>query len=171
MPNHITNRITVDTQEEMDAILAKYRSKDSELDFNKICPMPPDVLDSLNSKGVAGQMPLWYRWCCDNWGTKWNNYNFSNMGEIITFQTAWSRVIPIVLAISKDFPKSDILYEYSDEDIGYQCGKLIAQNGKIVLHAEFEGGGEEAYKMAFELHPGIEEDYKLVNGKYQYVEE
>lgn len=45
MPNWITNRVTLHgaDQKEIDKVITFLRSKDSEVDFNKINPMPPEI--------------------------------------------------------------------------------------------------------------------------------
>ena len=72
--------------------------------------------DGYNSGG--------YDWCCRNWGTKWNAGDtcFSQKGGRLTydFDTAWCSPMPVILKLSKMFPKCDInllaSYEGGEDD-------------------------------------------------------
>jgi hypothetical protein len=50
----------------------------------------------------------WYEWCCNNWNTKWNVYNFNPITNFlrnyIEFNTAWSHVEPVLLKLNQLFP-------------------------------------------------------------------
>jgi hypothetical protein len=116
----------------------------------------------------------WYNWSCNNWGTKWNAYQTPDQrdeSDTIFFQTAWSAPLPVIEALSKKFPDLTFEIEWADEDTGSNTGWFRYKNGVVILNCEFENGSIGAYEMAFKLRPGLEEDYKLIDGNYQYSEE
>jgi len=69
-----------------------------------------DALHEQNEKDYG--YPSWYEWCVDNWGTKWGIYDCWTLEEVsevnpleaiqtISFQTAWSPPIPILIKLSQ----------------------------------------------------------------------
>ncbi len=112
----------------------------------------------------------WYEWSIENWGTKWNSSECEKVSEsVYDFQTAWSGVSGLIEKMSKAFPTVKILYKYSDEDTGHNCGVGEYLNGEVSFR-KLEGGSKESYEMAFELRPDRKEDYKLVGETYEYFE-
>lgn len=112
----------------------------------------------------------WYEWSIQNWGTKWNSSDCEKISEnTFDFITAWSGVPNIIETMSKECPSVKIVYKYSDEDTGHNCGIGEYQNGELYFR-RLEGGSKEAYDMAFELRPDRKENYQLVGDKYEYVE-
>lgn len=74
----------------------------------------------------------WYDFACKNWGTKWNACHTYYVDEYnIEFDTAWSTPIHIFEEISKKY-NTRVEVEYADEDIGYNCGTMIFENGELV---------------------------------------
>jgi len=114
----------------------------------------------------------WYDWRCDHWGTKWNVYDCNKLSDHqFEFDTAWSGVPEMILAISKQFPSIKIEYKYADEDTGYNCGCYEFESGREQSVYIPEGGSKEAYDIAFELRPNYAENYELVDGQYEYKED
>lgn len=116
----------------------------------------------------------WYDWCCENWGTKWNAYSQNderNNANTIYFQTAWSSPIELIAELSTKFPLVTFQLDYADEDSGSNTGKITMCNGVNLEVIQPEGQSKEGYDIYFELHPDSINDYKFVNGKYQYVDE
>lgn len=64
----------------------------------------------------------WYEWHVQNWGTKWNAYDFGGNGNSLTFLTAWSAPHPILEKLSELYPEIGITHKWADEDIGQNCG-------------------------------------------------
>lgn len=97
----------------------------------------------------------WYTWCIDNWGTKWNSCRLDTAprGEMsaLTFETAWDPALPIILELSKKFPKEPFAFLWADEDIGCHVGYMMCTNGKIDYKGTFEDGSEDALKLAKDL--------------------
>lgn len=67
------------------------------------------------------------------WGTEHNAFNtrISNRNNKIFFDTAWSHPRPIYIELSKKNPCTLFKIEYASEDLGYNCGKIFIENGKI----------------------------------------
>ena len=118
MPNHVSNKLTVDgATKEVNRFL-KHMGKG--FDFEKVIPMPDALSQTKN--------PNWYDWCCENWDTKWNAYDVKRDvgthkhvgGKYVTydFLTAWSPPEKIVEKLRKDWPQLDIHGGYVGE--GYE---------------------------------------------------
>ena len=136
-------------------------------DLNKVVPQLPDVLESCNNN-EPGINPHWYDWRIQHWGTKWNTYSHKKIDEkTYIFETAWSGIPEIIRLMSIKYPSLLILYQYADEDTGYNCGEFIYQNGKYDDDSPINGS-TEAYEIAFRLRPYLKEDYVLVDGEYKY---
>lgn len=126
------------------------------------------------AKGIKNYLKYgtacWYDWAIKNWGTKWNAYGCEKIDDnIFQFRTAWSGVPYLIHELSYKFPEVEFYYEWSDEDTGSNCGTGKYLNGVIEKHI-FENQSKESYDLAFKLHPGSKENYKLVDGEYKYIE-
>ena len=98
--------------------------------------------------------PNWYDWCCEHWNTKWNAYeclSVDPMDRRLEFLTAWSSVPPIVEAISRKFPDTVITYRWADENIGYNVGEVVLQDGRYLEDRSPEEGTKAAYDLAAEI--------------------
>jgi hypothetical protein len=116
----------------------------------------------------------WYGWALENWGTKWNAYGQNDQrtkDNVIYFQTACSSPIDLISELSKQFPTVEILLDYADEDSGSNTGKIIFKAGSELERFNPESQSKESYDIYFELNPDRLSDYKLVDNKYEYVEE
>ena len=146
-------------------------------DFNKVIPQPENIFN-----GDLGQAeeemcrregrPTWYEWNRENWGTKWNSYSLNREDDnVFTFETAWSAVPGIIEKMSLEFPNVEFLYDYADEDTGYNCGMYRFKNGLQNKNIPV-GGSKEAYDLAFLLRPNYKEMYvwNEEKGKYGYKE-
>lgn len=138
----------------------------SEADFNTFI----QCLKNYRKHGNTS----WYEWSLENWGTKWNAYGQNderNTEDTIYFQTAWSCPIELIQEVSRMFPLVKLHLAYADEDSGSNAGKITFENGEATEVNQPEGQSTEAYDIYFELHPDSKENYKLVEGKYEYVDE
>ena len=81
----------------------------------------------------------WYGWRNANWGTKWDAVVVSADGLSIIFDTAWDCPMPIIERIAKALKNYTFALEYADENIGYNCGAYIFQDGKQGLGADMSG--------------------------------
>ena len=94
----------------------------------------------------------WYDWRINNWGSKWSAYNTEIVEDnTIEFNTAWSDVKPIILALSEKFPDVEMKYQWSDEDIGCNMGDVTFKDGECVDSIEFEACSKEAFEFAAEM--------------------
>lgn len=94
----------------------------------------------------------WYDWCCENWGTKWNASECTEVDEnakSISFQTAWSTPFPVMKRLSEMFPNIEIRTEFADEDIGQNCGMYTFKGGEII--SEWNPAEGETNKEALEF--------------------
>lgn len=111
--------------------------------------------------------PDWYDWSIKNWGTKWNAYGFdeytpkdvSGTDPTVTFQTAWSAPHPILQKLSEMYPDIYFEHAWADENIGYNCGRKIYENGECVQ--EYYPDGVEAYRFANEVWGFEDEDEEM----------
>ena len=93
------------------------------IDFNKVIPEP----EYKNNTD-------WYDWRIQNWGTKWNAYEYVKTGNEneLYFLTAWSAPKEIYESLTKKFPNLTIEVDYADENMVYNCGKMVFENGEMV---------------------------------------
>ena len=74
----------------------------------------------------------WYKWCNDNWGTKWDVSQFSHDEDTMIFETAWDFAEPDFIELSKKFPEATFLCKFADESIRENSGIMKIENGKII---------------------------------------
>ena len=74
----------------------------------------------------------WYKWCNDNWGTKWDVSQFSHDEDTMIFETAWDFAEPVFIELSKKFPEATFLCKFADESIRENSGIMKIENGKII---------------------------------------
>lgn len=89
------------------------------------------------------------------WGTKWNACDgFINKNEEVEFDTAWSTPEPLMIKLSEKFPEDRIEVHYADEDIGYNCGYYVLQNGKVIVDVNRDdlNNNEEDGSVKFALN-------------------
>ena len=139
MPNHTTNILTVPNYKgSLKKLLAPY-TKDDELDFEKIIPMPEEL--KIEASSSASLKPAqdenlkkfgfkdWYEWSIAKWGTKWDAYDTNIRKDSVFFQTAWSPPVPVIKELSKLINK-ELRLIYSDEG-GCFAGELkVYPDGK-----------------------------------------
>lgn len=88
MPNWCENRVYLEAPEsEIQSILEACRGEEKNL-LSYLRPEPE------HPESEAGEMPSWYDWRVDNWGTKWEvNADAYSHGEgwvNIAFDSAWA---------------------------------------------------------------------------------
>lgn len=83
--------------------------------------------DGYNSGG--------YRWCNENWGTKWNFVRAvvsSTARQVVFgFETAWSPPTPVIEKMSAMFPKLKFVLCYFEGGMQFQ-GKCVFKGGEMV---------------------------------------
>lgn len=90
----------------------------------------------VSNRRVHGQS-TWYRWCPQNWGTKWDAYDVLPTEEAsgrrtFRFTTAWAPPLPVIAEASRCFPELTFDLEWSDE--GGPWGREIFRGGSSVAH-------------------------------------
>jgi len=122
----------------------------------------------------------WYEWCRQNWGTKWNAYGYDYIDfhpskNVLQFNTAWANVPEILQLLSEKFPNVEFKYEFADEDIGVNAGRLGFLNGEVEYEDIPDNHSKEAFDMAFDIMGCSPEDYELAyseeSGTYEYQPE
>jgi len=130
MPNWCFNRVEICGEpEEMDEFRELVKSKESAFDFNKIVPMPKELVNTTKGSNHVVSEELiekygadnWYDWSVSNWGVKWNidiseEQDVQDEGDYIqyTFDTAWGPPHEIFNAIRKKFPDLGISWFYDE---------------------------------------------------------
>jgi hypothetical protein len=94
---------------------------------------------ALNESDCSDKANHWYKWNVDHWGTKWDVTNASldildtNPAEYLarlSFETAWDAPIPVLKAMSEQYPTLDFSLEWWEEGAGVQ-GEVNAHGGKV----------------------------------------
>lgn len=115
----------------------------------------------------------WYDWSIKHWGTKWNAYRTQipdpDIAEVY-FDTAWSPVPQIMLALTEQYPEFIFDYEYAEEQPGYFAGHYLFEGGRLVTHNIYDTDSKENYEMCFKLW-GCEDEFKFneKTGTYEYI--
>lgn len=114
----------------------------------------------------------WYTWRIENWGTKWNTYEYRQLDEnTIEFQTAWSGIPDAVAKVAAKFSNVQIEYKYADENISCNVGHFLFR-GEECTDLSPEDGSPEAWALVFDLGVAIEEDYvQQPDGTWKYRED
>ena len=133
--------------------------KDMSEEDRKLFDLGKRAFENIQNYGA----PTWYEWSVDNWGTKWNAYDFDyDKDKTIYFNTAWSAPHNILQALSEKYPEVQLEHSWADEDIGYNVGERIYQGGETAYENIPAGGSKEAMDMAFSVRECSPEDYGLV---------
>jgi hypothetical protein len=140
MPNWCNNTIRLyNCDEPFDQVVKDYLTTEDDeifLDFNKIIPMPEELKNTTSPtpKDIDKELQKtlvkkygadnWYDWSLQNWGTKWNCSDAFINESGMSFTTAWSPPLPVIVALAKKLNK-DLRMTYIEEGMGF-CGEFIA---------------------------------------------
>jgi len=140
MPNHVTNKLCITgPKKDREAFLATLKKPGygerpaGEFCFHQTVPMPSDISrDNLSFDEMERNPRNWYRWSCDNWGTKWCNYETSpvevgSKSVKVEFRTAWSPPDAWMIRASELFPTLKFCNKWKDE--GGPSGTHTYRNG------------------------------------------
>lgn len=156
--------------------------KESEEIFLKACPninrneweLGKTAFQNEQKYGAA----TGYEWHINNWGSKWSAYRTEMLDDsTIQFNTAWSDVKPVILALSQKFPDVEMNYQWADEDIGVNMGDATFKNGECIDEIQFQNSSKEAYEFAADLwevdleEEGLAFDEKTGTYEYQDMDE
>lgn len=102
----------------------------------------------------------WYSWRTENWGTKWNSYDYRLVEDSANrfsfqFDTAWSTPFPVLEQLIKRFPDIDVSCTGFDEGHCFYT-KLYGYKGVCILleritprNNSWTDTWREAYKKAY----------------------
>lgn len=158
-------------QKEGLAAYADYISKNnqSEQHYRKRHPEITDEVWAMGKQSYENFQkygaPTWYEWSNKHWGTKWNAYEDGEMEctdrvRMLSFQTAWSMPLPILLKLSEMMPDAKLSVHWADEDIGRNCGTLTIQNGDVIS-AFLPDWSKESVEFAASVWGRSPEDFHL----------
>ena len=133
MPNWCQNEI-VFTHESKEKVDGLEEAVQKEKILNYLRPMPHF------EEGDGG----WYPWCIENWGTKWDVENMSQLlsskditlrgkktwSLLYLFGSAWSPPKDAILHISKDFSELEFTLSFWEGGNGFK-GMFKCKDGKI----------------------------------------
>ena len=127
------------------------------------------ALDNYEKYGAKD----WYDWRIKNWGTLWNAQDalihFRDKTNIY-FSTKWNAPLPVIDALSKQYPGLTFDFEFADEDIGYNTGKITVKNGEIIKGGIFDDSSKQAYELYFSLCGGKDKyRFNAKTGTYEYI--
>ena len=134
MPNHCYNVLTItgkkqELQEFKEYAKGVYpwdKDEQEELSCAKFIPPPQEAIDNYGKVG--------YDWCNKHWGTKWGCYNIDvQLGDrqlVYTFDSAWSPPIPVIDAMSKQYPTLKFHLWYRECGMGF-AGHYVLLGGKV----------------------------------------
>lgn len=157
MPNWCENELTITGPEKEIAAFVEYNGED--LDFNKYVPYPEHFteMDRIAEQYMKDHPDDWmnrpkdgynsggYEWCIQNWGTKCNanqgSTTINPRSVFFSFDTAWSPPIPVVKAMSKQFPKLKFKIKYWEGGAAYR-GSAILKADDIISKSVFQYRGQ-----------------------------
>lgn len=165
MANYIQNRFIINgTSEEVAQVLAFIKGEKGAIDFNSILPEPKGIENASAEIDWIFRFRYGYssnrEWREDNWGTLTNAVEIKLDANVLEFKTTWNAPFEIVDRIAECFPAMEFIHQWSEEEIGFNCGECVFKNGGLVNLNGFEDFSEEAYELAFQLWPGKEEEYR-----------
>lgn len=92
-----------------------------------------NLIKALENQYKYGCMS-WYDWAPENWGTKWNAYDFDakrSDENNVFFDTAWNAPLKWFQELAKRFPNEIFSLSWADEDSGANCGVATAHHGVV----------------------------------------
>lgn len=120
----------------------------TNIDFNKICPMPDALKEDVIPNVVKEN------WCLANWGVRENAFDTQipeeNKADVF-FDTANGTVEGLIKELSATHPECTFEYEYADTEAGSFAGKCKFVNGQSIFQEQYPAGSKEGYEMYFNL--------------------
>ena len=149
---HYHHHLTITGPEiEKGCFLACFSQDDTgrtNFDFDKLIPQPEHIKENArtNYQDDGVNLPDWYVWRCQNWGTGRNacctELTSKGAAILLVFYTEFQPPVPIFEELARRFPNLRIEGTWTETDYRYG-GDLLCQNGK----AEFEDKSEEIRAM------------------------
>jgi len=122
----VTTKLTIEGPRENIEVFRtchiKMKEGDEAFHFDLSTVIPrPEVLEGTVSGSNEETLPQnlkakeetgflnWYDWSVENWGTKWNSYEFNWVEQrpeklVFTFETAWSTPEPVLQKLVRMYP-------------------------------------------------------------------
>lgn len=128
MPNNCYNSVTIGADKDIIQMFVE-----CEFSFSKLRPFPNKTISEDNDES-------WYKWCCENWGTKWEHTDYTLMhrgdtGVNMVFTTAWTPPLELLKYLIDEY-KIWVKCEWREE--GGLAGIFIGQhNGTDSVIREF----------------------------------
>lgn len=118
-------------------------------EFGATAEVGKKYIDNYNKYGAY----TWYEWRNANWGTKWNaiDSSYDNETKTITFDTAWSGVLDLIVLLSKRNPNIVMEYKYADENVGVGTGTFTISEGKIIKENRPRPLSKDAFYISWEV--------------------
>jgi hypothetical protein len=157
MPTWCYNRLQiVGRHNEIDRCLQAIKGNDSAFDFNTLIPYPGDQEAARNPAYPSLMIPdlddesrrAWCArlWRSRHWGTKWNAQPLGfddhpivaqriSGGAEIVFHTAFGPPLPVLLELSRRFPKLDVRLSFGGPEM-YLEGLARFKKGVMVFYDE-----------------------------------
>lgn len=134
----------------------KYGSSLSEAEMTKLFGKYTEDLLELGKSYVENferyGCTTWYDFHIKYWGSKWSAYEAEEFSDnMLSFLTAWSNVMPIVLKLSSAYPNLHFSYAWADEDIGTNTGECELEGGNVIRKNIPDSFSKEAYELCSEI--------------------
>lgn len=180
MPNWMRTALEVSgdqkLQQEFFAAIGNGIGSEQPIDFEKLIPPPANIF-----KGNFGEterlyceennLPNWYDWNRENWGTKWNaaygELRPSKQGDstVLFFDTAWSLPMPILEKIEEmlmnEFLGLEIYGEFIEEGYAVAGVILMGKDGGDIREIDIDFDQEsEQTKINFFDQDGTQFKFK-----------
>jgi len=154
MPNWCNQNLLIAGPEKDRKAIKQAVLKAKDKGFSHFRPCPVELFDQVTpsisedrerlwaNNRIKYGVESWYDWCLKNWGTKWGDCQTQLLDEDDqegkfqhwVFQSAWSPIEPLVLFVSKKFPKLSFALSYTEESNAF-AGYQIIKNGSVVNSA------------------------------------
>lgn len=185
MPNWCENHLVIiGNKEEVSQLINDVQSENDEgkpsyFDFEKVCPTPPELVDTIKGTGEIdpkserGQELIskygatnWCDWRYENWGTKWSadtndgwdapqfvDGEPSLFTSYINFVTAWAPPCGLIEKMAAKYPGISFIMQYCEPGMAF-CGEIEYENGE---------GGMTEYEWDSEEGKAVREDFGYTN--------
>jgi len=104
------------------------------LSYHRFIPVPPEI--QAEEYGAHPES-IGYKWCCENWDTKWDAYDISlNTHEMrysmieYEFQSAWGPPEKVVAEMARQFPHLEFKHTFFERGAEFS-GERIYKEGVL----------------------------------------
>lgn len=172
--NENTNLFSTDNEKQLEIIPEGFKQEFKKEywefpDFNKVLPVPNDILKSVDSKNSLDyfESPI-RKWLKENWGSRTSvDYSFKESETVYWFTTYVDSAPGIIEKMSLEFPDVTIIYESINVFDGFEGDKHIFRNG-FLCYQDYGFYSKEGYELACKIYPVMREKYVWKDGRYQH---